>query len=156
MYCLCDHETNKRTHERNHATRPALPCPALFASQVGENYLAKNDKRNKWFYFPNLTKSEAVLIKCWDTHGKDFADGDASKTIPATFSYHSAFEIDAPESAPARRSIEIRTLAFLPTPRSAHRSEQPATALPLQLHPHVLLCWAATALPFFCNAFGAM
>ena len=60
---------------------------------------------------------EAVLIKCWDSRGRDFAaqhtlDAGAP-TVPATFSLHSGFDDPATrEDAPDRESIEVRTVAF--------------------------------------------
>ena len=74
-----------------------------------------------------------VLIKCWDSHGRDFAphhqtlraaaraegaslggsSGAGSGTVPATFSLHSGFEDPAtPLDAPDRESIEVRVVAF--------------------------------------------
>ena len=38
---------------------------------------------------------EAVLIKCWDSYGRDFAPHHATPglaTVPATFALHSGFE----------------------------------------------------------------
>ena len=50
-------------------------------------------------YYPQLTRDEAVLIKCWDSYGRDFAPHHAtprSATVPATFALHSGFEDPAP------------------------------------------------------------
>ena len=81
---------------------------------------------------PN-SNSNQVLIKCWDSHGRDFAphhqtlraaaraegaslggsSGAGSGTVPATFSLHSGFEDPAtPLDAPDRESIEVRVVAF--------------------------------------------
>ena len=172
---------------------------------VGENYLCKHDAGNGWYYFPKMTRSEGLLLKCWDTHGESnrrrlhlrgclllcaqadrllgwgapaprahaptlpgslpvrrprvandstspsklasnphsssrtlclpteprrvgcvfpscpyvagaFFAKEGTTPVPATFSYHSAFEVEAPDTAPPRRSIEVRTMAFLPDP----------------------------------------
>ena len=74
-------------------------------------------RRRLQTYFPALTKDEAVLIKCWDSRGRDFAaqhtlDAGAP-TVPATFSLHSGFDDPATRAdAPDRESIEVRTVAF--------------------------------------------
>jgi len=86
-----------------------------YIDRVGENYLCKHDAGNGWYYFPKMTRSEGLLLKCWDTHGAFFAK-EGTTPVPATFSYHSAFEVEAPDTAPPRRSIEVRTMAFLPDP----------------------------------------
>jgi hypothetical protein len=68
-----------------------------------EVYLFNYNPRHRWFYFPNMEKDEALLVKCFDS----INDGRARITA------HSAF--DDPTSspdAPPRESIEVRTLAF--------------------------------------------
>ena len=105
-----------------------------YADRVGENYLARHAEAHRWYYYPRLTRDEAVLIKCWDSRGADFyAEGGggggsaaggggggevgsptAAEAVPATFSLHTGFEDPAtPESAPERESIEVRCVAFL-------------------------------------------
>ena len=60
-----------------------------------------------------------MLIKCWDSYGRDFAPHHATAqidrvaTVPATFALHSGFEDPATLSdAPDRESIEVRVVAF--------------------------------------------
>ncbi|CAE8638203.1 unnamed protein product [Polarella glacialis] len=90
-----------------------------YADRVGENYFARHSKNHRWYYFPRMIKDEVMLLKCWDSRGKDFQElelpeGKTSlKSVPATFSLHSAFDDFAtPPQAPDRESIEIRTIAF--------------------------------------------
>lgn len=96
-----------------------------YADRVGENYFARHSPRHRWSYYPQLTRDEAVLIKCWDSHGRDFAPHHAAKdqlgggpgpgpgTVAATFSLHSGFDDPAtPLDAPDRESIEVRVVAF--------------------------------------------
>ena len=87
-----------------------------YADRVGENYFARHSPRHRWCYYPQLTRDEAVLIKCWDSYGRDFAPHHAtprSATVPATFALHSGFEDPAtPSDAPDRESIEVRVVAF--------------------------------------------
>lgn len=49
-----------------------------YADRVGENYFARHSPRHRWSYYPRLTRDEAVLLKCWDSHGCDFAPLHAS------------------------------------------------------------------------------
>ncbi|MGZ9272977.1 MAG: CmcJ/NvfI family oxidoreductase, partial [Candidatus Binatia bacterium] len=56
-----------------------------------------------WFYFPNMQTDEAIVFKCYDS----MKDGRAR------WSAHAAFDDpNSPGNAPARESIEMRTLAF--------------------------------------------
>lgn len=70
-----------------------------------EVYLFNFSSRHRWFYFPDMEKDEALLIKCFDS----LNDGRARLTA------HTAFDDPStpPETAP-RESIEVRTLAFFP------------------------------------------
>lgn len=83
-----------------------------YADRIGENYLAKHSPQHRWYFFPAMTRDEALLIKQWDSAGelarKDSSGADAPEA-PCTFSLHSAFEDPAtPEGAPDRWSIEVR------------------------------------------------
>ena len=85
-----------------------------YADRIGENYFARHAAHHRWYYYPAMTRSEALLIKQWDSAGRlartrgaqsDPADGDE----PCTFSFHSAFEDPTtPADAPDRWSIEVR------------------------------------------------
>lgn len=89
-----------------------------YHDRIGENYFAKHADTHQWFFYPELTRDEALLIKQWDSSGElarsygarpDAARPDA----PCTFSFHTAFEdpttrLDAPE----RWSIEVRCIAL--------------------------------------------
>ena len=88
-----------------------------YAERIGENYFAKYSPRHKWFYYPHMTRDEALLIKQWDSDGHlaqtDGAEGDAASSdrAPCTFSFHSAFEDPAtPDDAPDRWSMEVRCM----------------------------------------------
>ena len=95
-----------------------------YADRIGENYFTRANPKHAWYHFPLLTRDEAVLIKCWDSRGADFAGrmeaarGHAppppsEPTVRATFSLHTGVELaQTPEDAPDRESIEVRTVAF--------------------------------------------
>ncbi|MBV9388276.1 MAG: hypothetical protein JOZ78_17785 [Chroococcidiopsidaceae cyanobacterium CP_BM_ER_R8_30] len=75
----------------------------VYPDRVGETYGVTYNSDHQWFYFPLMHRDQALLIKCFDSE----EDGRAR------FSAHSAF--DDPTSladAPARESIELRTLVF--------------------------------------------
>ena len=85
-----------------------------YQDRVGENYFAKHSPGHRWFYYPQITRDEALLIKQWDSAGplarSQGAKGDASNPqSPCTFSCHSAVEDPStPPDAPDRWSIETR------------------------------------------------
>jgi len=45
-----------------------------YSDRVGENYFARHSSAHRWFYFPELTKDEVVLLKVWDSRGRDFVE----------------------------------------------------------------------------------
>jgi hypothetical protein len=74
-----------------------------YRDRVGENYLMRYSPNHKWWYFPGMTPSDAIILKTYESE----ADGRAR------FVGHSAFEdpTSKPDATP-RESIEIRTIAF--------------------------------------------
>ena len=113
------------------ATHPLALCDARTVSpdelvvfeihypdRIGENYFAKFSPAQRMYYYPHMTRDEALLIKQWDSSGPlalsngDEGDGgDYSK--PATFSFHSAFEDPlTSQDAPDRWSIEVRCMVI--------------------------------------------
>jgi hypothetical protein len=71
--------------------------------RTGEVYHIAHDPAHEWFYFPQMTRNEALVFKVFDS--------DATK--PSRFTAHSAFDDPAtPADAPPRESIETRTFAF--------------------------------------------
>lgn len=68
-----------------------LPAATIFYHQPGQ----------RWFYYPDMTRDEIVLIK--------FHDSDHSR---AWFSAHTAFHDEARRGAHPRESIEFRTVAY--------------------------------------------
>jgi hypothetical protein len=89
-----------------------------YQDRIGENYFARYASSHRWYYFPNMTRDEALLIKQWDSAGalarSNGAISDASAlNEPCTFSFHSAFEDPAAlPDAPDRWSIEVRCLVI--------------------------------------------
>ncbi|MEQ9642405.1 MAG: CmcJ/NvfI family oxidoreductase [Alphaproteobacteria bacterium] len=84
-----------------------------YADRVGENYFARHAEGHEWFFYPALTRDEALLIKQWDSAGRlartQGETADAGGGAPCTFSFHSAFaDPTTPADAPERWSIEVR------------------------------------------------
>jgi len=74
---------------------------------VGESYSVLFSPGHRWFYFPEMSDEEAIVIKGFDSA----CDGRA-RFVP-----HSAFDLPAPEGVP-RASIEVHALAFFGSPDS--------------------------------------
>lgn len=108
------------------ATHPLALCDGLsvepedlvvfeihMPDRVGENYWAKYDPRHRFYYYPAMTRDEALLIKQWDSAGhlakSQGSEADRQVNGPCTFSFHSAFDTPGtPNDAPDRWSIEVR------------------------------------------------
>lgn len=74
-----------------------------YRDRTGENYVMRHAPGHKWWYFPHMTPEQVIVLKTYDSE----VDGRAR------FVGHSAFTdpTTAPD-APARESVEIRTMAF--------------------------------------------
>jgi hypothetical protein len=74
-----------------------------YPHRVGQTYRLKYSPNHRWFYFPEMTRDEALVFKVYDSA----TDGRAR------FTPHTSF--DDPDSAPnspARQSIEVRAFGF--------------------------------------------
>ncbi len=75
----------------------------IYPNRRGETYSVKYNPGHRWFYFPEMTPDEALLLKCYDSA----TDGRTR------FAPHTAFvDPTTPADAPLRESIELRTLVF--------------------------------------------
>ena len=89
-----------------------------YADRIGENYFARHAPRHRWYFYPELTRDEVILIKQWDSAGQLAQSrgqhSDASNAeAPCTFSFHSAFkDPETPVDAPDRWSIEVRCVVI--------------------------------------------
>jgi hypothetical protein len=85
------------------AQRDLVGTDLKYRDRTGEVYSLAFNPNHRWFYFPQMQKNEALLLKCYDS----MEDGRAR------FSAHSAFEDPtSPPNAKPRESIEARTLVF--------------------------------------------
>jgi len=72
-------------------------------NRVGQTRHASFDPNNAWYYFPQMTPDEAILIKNYDTS----TDGRARYALHTSFD-----DPTAASDAPPRESLETRVLAF--------------------------------------------
>jgi len=76
----------------------------VFPGRIGEIYHLAYHPAQRWYYAPLMTVDEVLLIKGWDS----LVDGRAR------FTPHGAFDLPGTAAdAPARESIEVRTLAVI-------------------------------------------
>ncbi|MGH7875421.1 MAG: CmcJ/NvfI family oxidoreductase [Candidatus Binatia bacterium] len=88
---------------RSIGTDELIPSARIYPNRRGEVYHSTYNPAHRWYYFPDMQPSEAMVFKCFDT----MKDGRARWTA------HCAFDDpNSPPDAPPRESIEMRTLAF--------------------------------------------
>jgi hypothetical protein len=74
-----------------------------YRDRTGEVYMVTFNPNHRWFYFPHMQRNEVILLKGYDS----LDDGRAR------FTAHTGFDDPTtPPEAPARESIEARTLVF--------------------------------------------
>tara|TARA_B110000483_G_scaffold180520_1_gene213467 strand:- start:1797 stop:2750 length:954 start_codon:yes stop_codon:yes gene_type:complete len=89
-----------------------------YKDRIGENYFAKYKADHSWYFYPKMNRTEALLIKQWDSEGglaqtRGEKPDAAFPNAPCTFSFHSAFkEPSTPDDAPDRWSMEVRCIAL--------------------------------------------
>ena len=80
-----------------------VPTDLRYRDRSGEVYSVSFRPQHRWYFFSKMQRDEAMLLKCYDS----------SEDGRARFTAHSAFDDPGtPDDAPARESIEVRTLAF--------------------------------------------
>jgi hypothetical protein len=87
---------------RTLANDDVVAADLVYRDRTGETYALRHNPAQRWYYFPRLTPSEAILIKSYESDPR-----------AARFAPHSAF--DDPTSrpdAPERESIETRSLVI--------------------------------------------
>jgi len=74
-----------------------------YPDRRGETYQVKYNAAHRWYYFPKMTRDEALVFKVYDSDNGG----------RARFTAHTSFDDPtSPSDAYARQSIEMRTLAF--------------------------------------------
>jgi hypothetical protein len=85
------------------ASGDLIASDLIYPNRSGETYSVKYNPNHRWFYIPEMTADEALLLKCYDSA----TDGRTR------FGPHTAFiDPTTPADATPRESIELRTLVF--------------------------------------------
>jgi hypothetical protein len=80
-----------------------VPMDLVYRDRVGEIFGFLYNPKHRWYYFPQMQRNEAILLKCYDSRD----DGSAR------FTAHTSFEDpNSPPAAAPRESIEVRALVF--------------------------------------------
>ena len=80
-----------------------LTAELRYVDRSGELFYCAYHEDHRWYYFPGMVPHEVVLLKNYDSA----MDGRAR------FTPHTAIsDATAPDDAPTRQSIEVRTIAF--------------------------------------------
>jgi len=95
---------------RSLAPQNLIATERRYPDRVGEIYHITFNPDHHWFYFPNMQRNEALVFKTYESA----KDGRARWTAHAAFD-----DPTSPPDAPARESIEVRTLAFFPPAATA-------------------------------------
>lgn len=86
-----------------HDPADMLRMDLKYRERTGEIYVMRYSPKHRWYYFPKMEPTQALLLKTYDSE----TDGRAR------FMGHTAFEDPtSPPDAPKRESIEVRTMAF--------------------------------------------
>ena len=73
-----------------------------YRERTGEIYVTRHSPQHRWYYFPKMEPTQALMLKTYDSDEKR-----------ARFMPHSAFEDpNTPPNAVPRESVEVRTIAF--------------------------------------------
>tara|TARA_Y100000589_G_C27099755_1_gene607517 strand:+ start:181 stop:639 length:459 start_codon:yes stop_codon:yes gene_type:complete len=89
-----------------------------YQNRIGENYFSLPSTGHQFYYYLEMIRDEALLLKQWDSAGTFAntrgADADSSRPgTPCTVGFHTAFDpVDTIEGAPDRLSIEVRCAVF--------------------------------------------
>jgi len=84
-----------------------------YPDRIGEIYHITFNPDHRWVYFPNMERNEALVFKTYD----------CGKAGRARWTAHAAFDDPmSPPDAPARESIEVRSLAFFAPEKTAGSS----------------------------------
>ena len=84
------------------AAEDLVATDLVYPDRVGEIYEVTHNPAHRLYYYPRMRPDELLLIK-----GYDSDEGDK-----ASFTPHSAFDLDVTGNPPPRQSIELRALAF--------------------------------------------
>jgi hypothetical protein len=79
-----------------------VACDLIYRERLGEIYYAAHQPGHAWYYYPDMSRDEVLLLKGFDS--------DASRV---RFAPHASFDHPhTPADTPPRESIEARAFAF--------------------------------------------
>lgn len=80
-----------------------IPYQRRYKDRIGETYHIAYSPDHRFWYFPQMTRDEAMVFKVFDT----------DRSAGVRFTAHTAFDDPTtPPEAPGRESIEMRALVF--------------------------------------------
>ena len=86
------------------ADQPYITNYRVYDDRVGETTRFTYRRDHEWYWFPQQTSTEVSMLKCYDS----VTDGSVSR-----WSFHTAcFDPTAPEDAPSRRNVVVRSFVF--------------------------------------------
>jgi hypothetical protein len=88
---------------RSVAPGDLVAADLIYRDRNGENYLMRYRPGHRWFYAPDMSADEVMLLKCYNS-----AEDGRSRFVP-----HTSFDDPtAPPDILPRESIELRTFVF--------------------------------------------
>ncbi len=97
---------------RSVAPQDLIASDLVFRDRRGETYNLVYNPSQRWFYAPAMRPDEVLLLKCYDSRD----DGAVARFAP-----HTAFiDPTAPQDAPPRESIELRTFLIFGEDKARH------------------------------------
>jgi hypothetical protein len=86
------------------ADQPYITNYRIYDDRVGETTRYTYRPNHEWYWFPQQKPTEVSMLKCYDS----VTDGSVSR-----WSFHSAcIDPTAPEDAPCRRNVVVRSFVF--------------------------------------------
>ena len=86
------------------ADQPYINNYRVYDDRVGETTYFTHRPEHEWYWFPEQTRTEVSMLKCYDS----VTDGSISR-----WSFHTAcIDHTAPEDAPCRRNVVVRSYIF--------------------------------------------
>jgi hypothetical protein len=86
------------------ADQPYITNYRIYDDRVGETTRYTYRPNHEWYWFPQQKPTEVSMLKCYDS----ITDGSVSR-----WSFHSAcIDPTAPEDAPCRRNVVVRSFVF--------------------------------------------
>ncbi|MCY3885390.1 MAG: CmcJ/NvfI family oxidoreductase [Gammaproteobacteria bacterium] len=86
------------------ADQPYITNYRVYDDRVGETTRFTYRSNHEWYWFPQQTSTEVSMLKCYDS----VTDGSVSR-----WSFHTAcVDHTAPEDAPCRKNVVVRSFVF--------------------------------------------